>query len=59
MNALLSISDIDEIENGIKKMLFDNKFREQFLMNGKKFVQQYFANPGFASKTLAKTLDEF
>lgn len=59
MNALLSISDIDEIENGIKKMLFDNEFREQFLMNGKKFVEQYFANPGFASKTLAKTLDEF
>ena len=40
-------------------MLFDNKFREKFLMNGKKFVELYFANPGFASKTLAKTLDEF
>ena len=59
MNALLSISDINEIENGIKKMLFDNEFREKFLMNGKKFVEQYFANPGFASKTLAKILDEF
>ena len=59
MNALLSISDINEIENGIKKILFDNEFREQLLINSKKFVEQYFANPGFASKTLAKTLDEF
>ena len=57
--AFLPISNIDEIENGIKKILYDNEFKDNLLENSKSFVNDYLANPGTASNKLAKLLDSY
>lgn len=57
--AILAISDINEIETGIKKILHDKNYKNQLLQNSKKFVKKYISNPGSASVTLAKILNEF
>jgi hypothetical protein len=57
--AFLSISNIDEIENSMKKILYDNEFKNNLLENSKNFVNNYFANSGNASHELAKLLDSF
>ena len=57
--AFLSISNIEEIENGMKKILYDNEFKNNLLKNSKDFVSDYLANHGNASYELAKLLDNF
>ncbi len=57
MGAVLSISEINEIENGMKRILYDEEFKKKIMENAKKFVQMYLSNRGTASKALAKVLD--
>lgn len=57
--AILAISDINEIETGIKKILYDKNYINQLHENSKKFVKKYMSNTGSASVTLAKILNEF
>lgn len=59
MGAILSIDKIEEIESGIKKILYDKKFRDQLKNNAQIFLQKYMANGGNASKVLAQELDKF
>ena len=58
-NAILSISKIDEVEDAIKKILFDNKLRKNLLENRNKFLNNYFSNQGTASKSLSEVLKNF
>lgn len=58
MGALLSISNINEIEDGIKKILTDTEFRINLKNKSRIFIEKYFANKGQASKILAQKLDE-
>ena len=55
-NAVLSISDKDEFEESIKKILFDNDFRSQLIINGQKHLKRYFSHHLTASEKLADTL---
>jgi len=57
--ALVSIKNIDEVENGIRKLLYDKKFKDKILENSKDFVEDYLANRGHASSKLVKILDSF
>lgn len=57
--AFLPISNMDEIENGIKKILYDNEFKNSLLKNSKSFVDDYLSNHGTASDKLAKLLDRY
>jgi len=56
VNAILSISDTDDLEEPIKKILFDDDFRSQLIMNGKKHLKRYFSNHLTASEKLADIL---
>jgi len=57
--AFLSISNMEEIENGMKKILYDPKYENKLIENSKIFVNNYLANHGTASHKLAKLLDSF
>jgi hypothetical protein len=57
--AILSISKIEDIESGIRKILYDDEFRTRLQKNSQEFVQKYLANGGSASKTLANFLANF
>ncbi len=59
MGAIISISDIDDIESNITKILQNQEFRNSLITNGNNFVKQYLAHGGESSKVLAKLLDEF
>lgn len=59
MNGLVSINKIEDVEPMMTKLLTDETFIQDTKLNGKKFIAQYFSNPGTASKTLAKILDSF
>jgi len=55
--AVLSITDPNDVENSIKKILDDENFRNQLLENGRKFLNTNFANQGSASKHFAQTME--
>lgn len=57
MNALLSISEINQVENGIKNLLYDKNIQYMYQNNRNVFLDK-FVNRGFASKELAKVLDK-
>ncbi len=57
-NTLLSISKLEEVENGIKKMLYDKNTQKIYQKNCKDFLDK-FMNRGTASKELAKILDTY
>ena len=57
--AFLPISKINEIEDAIKKILYDDEFKNNLLNNSKSFVNNYLSNPGTASNKLAKLLDSY
>ena len=57
--AFLSISKIDDIENAMKKILYDAEYEDKLIKNSKVFVDNYLANHGTASHELAKVLDSF
>lgn len=55
-NGVLSISNIEDCEMYIKKILFDDNFRKTVLENSKLFLDTYLINQGNASKSLAKSI---
>ena len=57
MNALLSISEVDQVENGIKKLLYDKDIQNTYQNNRNIFLDK-FVNKGSASNELAKVLDK-
>ena len=58
MNAVYSIDNISDIENGLRKILYDENTKKELSENSKIFLEQYIHNPGNASKFLAQFLDK-
>ena len=56
--AILSISQIKDCENGIKKILYDDNFRKKLIEKSNLFLEKYMKNQGHASKSIVKTLSE-
>lgn len=56
MNAVLSITKEQDIEEGIKQIIYDNNLRHKISLNGKTFLDLYMSNQGSASSHLAKIL---
>ena len=54
--AVLSISDNDDLEEPIKQILFDQDLRKNLIANGQKHLKRYFSNHKSASEELAKIL---
>lgn len=57
-NATMFVSKMDEIENALKKLLTDNKFRNELITNANNYIDKYFSHQGEASKFVAKELAE-
>ena len=58
-NAVLSISDTDNLKGPIEQLLTDNDFQIQLITNGQKHLERYFSNPTTASEKLANTLTSY
>ena len=54
--AILSVSNVSDCEDCIKKILFDTEYRKNLKENSLKFLDQYIKNQGCASKSVAKIL---
>ena len=57
-NAVLSVSDISELETKLKQILSDDDIREKLISNGKQFIEKYFLHKGNSCKNLVKLLLE-
>jgi len=57
-DGVLSVKDITEFEINVKKILFDNTFRENILQKSKLFLDKYLKNQGTSSKNLANTISK-
>ena len=55
-NAILTITNNQNIELNLKKILFDNQFRDELRQNADNFVNKFISNHGTASKTFASFL---
>ena len=58
-NAVHTISYNDNLENNLKKILFDDKFKNKITKNADIFVSNFLAFPGHASEEFAKILKSF
>lgn len=58
-DAIFTITNNDDLENNIKKFLFDYNFQNSIQKNADNFVNQFMINPGTASKELASILKSY
>jgi len=58
-DAVVSVSDKDDLGKNLYDLLFDDLKRDLLISNGKKFLKNYLNNQGTASKNLAKVLNSF
>lgn len=58
-NAVYTISYNDNLINCIKKMLFDEQFKNGIIENADIFVSNFLTYPGYASKEFSKILKSF
>ena len=56
--AILSISEIKDLENGIKKILYDNDFKKKLMEKSDLFLQKYMKNQGHASESVVEVLSK-
>ena len=56
--AILSISEIKDLENGIKKILYDNDFKKNLMEKSDLFLQKYMKNQGHASESVVEVLSK-
>lgn len=59
MDAVISITDISNIESVIKKLLNDTNMKTHHLKKSKQFLDLHFMDQGEASKNLTNILDDF
>jgi uncharacterized membrane protein len=59
MGAIISVSNVDDIESNIVKIIQDEEFRNSLIKNGKTFLQQYMSHGGKSSKILANILNKY
>ena len=55
-NAVLSVSDLSELEVKLGKILFDEDVRNDLIKNGELFIEKYFLHQGNSCKILTKFL---
>lgn len=53
------ITTIDDFEKSISKVLSDNDFKKQIIINGKKFVDNYLSNQGSAVQEILNFLQKY
>ena len=58
-DAVLSTFDNEQLEDNIKKIIFDKEFRNKINNNSKKYIDRYFSNQGTASQKFVERLLEF
>ena len=56
--AVLSISEIKDLESGLKKILYDNSFRKKLMEKSTSFLQKYMKNQGCASESIVDILSK-
>ena len=56
MNAIYSIDKISEIEDGLRKVLYDPNVKNELEKNSKKFIDKFLVNHGTASKHVSNLL---
>jgi hypothetical protein len=56
--AILSVSEITNLEAELRKLIYDKEFKKQLQSNAKTFLQNYLENIGSSSKVLADKLDK-
>jgi len=57
--ATVLVTTINEFEDALKKILFDEGFRHELIEKGKKYVDDYFINQGNSSQSLINTLKNY
>lgn len=58
-SPILSLSYKAEIDNYLSKIIQDSEFKNKLLLHQKKYLENFLANRGNASKDVAKILDSF
>ena len=58
-NAVFTISNNDDLENKLKKILFDEDFQNELKINANNFVKKFLDNPGNASEKFASILKSY
>ena len=58
-DSIISMTDNDNIEEAMEKILFDDKTRDELKNNTKEYLKKYLANPGDASSKFADYLIKF
>jgi len=56
-SPILSLSYKAEIDNYLSKIILDSEFKNELLLNQKKYLEYFLANRGTASKNVVKILD--
>lgn len=57
--ATIVVNTLEEFKSTLDKVLFDEKFRNELIQKGNKFVSEYLINQGNSSEFLAKVLDNY
>ena len=57
--AVLTISDNQDLEKNIRKILFDEKFQHDLKQNADKFITKFLGFRGNASEEFAKILKSY
>lgn len=58
-NAILTVSNNNQLKKNINKILFDKKFQQQLIKNADNFIEKFLQNRGNASKKCASILESF
>ena len=57
-NALLSVSNKEDIKKSVETLFYDKKFKEELLKNARNFLDDFFSNQGTSSKILTKLINQ-
>ena len=57
-NALLSVSNKEDIKKSVETLFYDKKFKEELLKNAKNYLDDFFSNQGISSKFLTKLINQ-
>ena len=57
-NALLSVSNKEDIKKSVETLFYDKKFKEELLKNAKNYLDDFFSNQGTSSKFLTQLINQ-
>lgn len=52
-------TNIDDFESNLQRLLCDQDFRQKTIMNGNKFIENYFSNHGTATESILRFLEKY